>query len=112
VQIRIGAVALLVFGLLATQAAADWKTKAMWCASDMAVTKGGDVVTSLQDHSNAHARYCEACAGGKDQYDSLVACFSGDGGKWAELRKAVADAGRAAVNEFMIPKAPACCKSE
>ncbi len=111
-QIRIVSIASLVFGLLATQAAADWKTKAMWCASDMAVNEGGDVVTSLQDHSNAHARYCEACSGSKDQYDSLVACFSGEGDKWAELRKGLAGAGRSAVIEFMTPKAPACCKPD
>ncbi len=90
----------------------DWKRDAMWCLSEMSNSEGGDVVVNLQMHQNAHSRYCKSCSDGKDQYDSVMDCYQGDGEKAVGARKAIEAAGRETVNEFLKSKAPSCCDPE
>lgn len=99
--------------LIASSAvAADWKLKAMWCVSEIASKQGGDVTMNLVEHQSAHARYCDSCGNGSDQYDAVMACYTGNDEKWSAVRKQLAQAGRPAVNQFLAAKAPSCCDPE
>lgn len=82
----------------------------MWCAAEVANTKGGDIAQNLQDHSAAHERYCKACAGKIGQFEALLVCYQGKEEKSVAARKELVEAGREKVNTFMESKAPACCK--
>src|SRR5438876_1030454 len=69
----------------------DWKKHANWCANI--------------DDGSSHKVYLSFCHHGKhDQYDSVLECQrdagknNGDGGRAV---RAIQDAGRSAVNEFM-----------
>ena len=108
---RLFVCAILVTLATASSASADWKKRAMWCASELAVTQGGNVVTNLQSHADAHKRYCDSCSSGKDQFDATLACYEGNDEKWAAVRKEITEAGREDLNKFMKPKAASCCNN-
>jgi len=85
----------VLVALLATptvsHAEPDWQIHGRWCTTD---------------RGSSGANYFNVCQH-SDQYDSVMACQSHNGGAQA----AVAAAGRAAVNAFMEGIKPASCKS-
>lgn len=76
----------------------DWKTYATWCVSDP---------------GSAHRLYISSCRA-SDQFDSVLLCQRSVASHNPEHRKAVKainDAGRVAVDQYMEDKKPKRCKS-
>ena len=86
------------FGMRVPRHQEEWQDTARWC---------------VKDKGMANRRYLATCAVA-DQYDAVLACQAGDSPRRVHAREGIAQAGRAAVNDYMesMKPVPPCRKGK